>query len=128
MKPRPGASTTAATNATWPNFAAAATNRATSTSGEPTTSTGSAGATPSNEAPATSSSSEPASSTGGANATPSNEALATSSNPAAATTNSATSTSSAGATSSNEAPATSSQPARRNVVKGKVGGPPGLRV
>ncbi|KAJ6496849.1 hypothetical protein DFH09DRAFT_1337059 [Mycena vulgaris] len=120
MKPRPGASTTTATNATSPNSAAAATNR--------TTSTGSASATPSNEAPATSSSGEPASSTGGANATPSNEALATSSNPAAATTNSATSTSSAGATSSNEAPATSSQPARRNVVKGKAGGPPGLRV
>ncbi|KAJ6463866.1 hypothetical protein DFH09DRAFT_1346988 [Mycena vulgaris] len=148
MKPRPGASTTAATNgastsgatatssngattstpATSPNSAAAATNRATSTSGEPTTSTGSASATPSNEAPATSSSGEPASSTGGANATPSNEVLATSSNPAAATTNSATSTSSAGATSSNEAPATSSQPARRNVVKGKAGRPPGLRV
>ncbi|KAJ6538378.1 hypothetical protein DFH09DRAFT_1323900 [Mycena vulgaris] len=140
MKPCPGASTTTATNgastsgatatssngattstpATSPNSAAAATNRATST--------GSASATPSNEAPATSSSGEPASSTGGANATPSNEALATSSNPAAATTNSATSTSSAGATSSNEAPATSSQPARRNVVKGKAGGPPGLRV
>ncbi|KAJ6524702.1 hypothetical protein DFH09DRAFT_1095966 [Mycena vulgaris] len=132
MKPRPGASTTTATNdassngattstpATSPNSAAAATNRATSTSGEPTTSTRSAGATPSNEVPATSSSGEPASSTGGANATPSNEALATSSNPAAATTNSATSTSSAGATSS--------QPARRNVVKGKAGGPPGLRV
>ncbi|KAJ6524087.1 hypothetical protein DFH09DRAFT_1329613 [Mycena vulgaris] len=126
--PRPPPTAQPPPPATSPNFAAAATNRATSTSGEPTTSTGSAGATPSNEAPATSSSSEPASSTGGANATPSNEALATSSNPAAATTNSATSTSSAGATSSNEAPATSSQPARRNVVKGKAGGPPGLRV